>query len=686
MEITACLSLLAAGSLNGMMVDLSHIIAVGLGLGLVIFIHELGHFAVAKWCGVRVERFSIGFGPVLWRITRGETEYALSAIPFGGYVKMLGQDDADPSQLADQNIAKDPRSYTAKTVPQRIAIISAGVINNLVSAVLFFIIAFMFGVRYEPAIVGSSIPGMPAWIKGLRLGDELTRVDGRSDRHLRFLDVRQAVALSSGKVEIEGQRGGKPFRVTVEPTTDGLLPTIGLEPIPAPRLADLERPDASPTIPGSAAAEAQPPFRSGDEIVAVGDTPVADFAQLSNILARRRDETVEVSVRRKGQPADAAPMRITVARNPFRTLGLKMDIGKISAIQDDSPAARKGLQVGDKITHVIVKGKEYPVGNELDPLRLPDFIAEHHGQEITLRVKREKTGGETVKAEVTLVPDDRPGWSDKPFMDDAPLTIPAIGVACHVLHHVLKVEPGSPADGKIHENDNLLKLEFLPADEAAETAVAPKNDAARKDDALLFGETKRNWPMAVWYMQSTAPMKVRLTVKSQGSSTERTEVMVPQPAADWNLPMRGLIVQQLLRLRKAENIGEAVVLGFRHTRDSVIDMWLTIRSLASGRISPKVLGGPVAIAQAAYLFSKRGIPELILFLGMLSVNLAVLNFLPIPVLDGGHFVFLCWEGISGKPPSERVVLTANYVGLALVGLLMVSVLSLDFYRVFTGGH
>ena len=68
---------------------------VALGLGLVIFFHELGHFAVAKWCGVFVERFSIGFGPILWSFKRGETEYALSAVPFGGYVKMLGQDDME---------------------------------------------------------------------------------------------------------------------------------------------------------------------------------------------------------------------------------------------------------------------------------------------------------------------------------------------------------------------------------------------------------------------------------------------------------------------------------------------------------------------------------------------------------------------------------------------------------------
>src|SRR5260221_3957498 len=147
-----------------------NVLYVALGLGLVIFIHELGHFAVAKWCGVKVERFSIGFGPILWKATRGETEYALSAIPFGGYVKMLGQDDADPTQMADDSIAKDPRSYTARSVPQRIAIISAGVINNMISAVFFFIIAFSFGVQVQPAVVGHVTPAMPGWEANLRQG------------------------------------------------------------------------------------------------------------------------------------------------------------------------------------------------------------------------------------------------------------------------------------------------------------------------------------------------------------------------------------------------------------------------------------------------------------------------------------------------------------------------------------
>ncbi len=250
--------------------NIASILLVALGLGLVIFIHELGHFAVAKWCGVKVERFSIGFGPVLWKVVRGETEYALSAIPFGGYVKMLGQDDADPSQMSDERIAKDPRSYTAKSVPQRIAIISAGVINNMVSAVVFFVVAFMLGVQYQPAVVGSVVPGMPAWKSGLRPGDEITRISGREDSQLSFTDVRLAVALSQADmpVKIEGFRNGKPFATEVTPIAGDLVPTIYVEPTQSLTLPEPEgeSKDFNPTMPGFSASAAQPPLLPGDEI------------------------------------------------------------------------------------------------------------------------------------------------------------------------------------------------------------------------------------------------------------------------------------------------------------------------------------------------------------------------------------------------------------------------------------
>lgn len=657
-------------------------IYVGLGLGLVIFIHELGHFAVAKWCGVKVERFSIGFGPILWKFTRGDTEYALSAIPFGGYVKMLGQDDADPSQLTDNQIARDPRSYTSKTVLQRMAIISAGVINNMVTAVLFFVLAFQFGVEYTPAVIGQAIPGKPAWEAGLRGGDVLTQVGNRKDSPLSFVDVRQVVALTSANesVHIKGLRDGREFSVDVKPAAGEYFYSIGISMDASLKLVAPEEPDGRVTQLGTSANAAKPAFESEDTIVALDGQKVETFSQFQVALAKKRDQAVTISVRRKGAAPDAPPVDLHVEKNPFRSLGLVMDIGKISAIQANSPASLKGLRVGDKLTHVIVDGKERPIGTDLDPMQLPDYFASLHGKPIKIRVNREVPNAGVSPEVIELTPDNRPGWIERPqgWIDgasDLPLPVPAIGVAFHVLHHVVKVDPKGPAAGKIQDNDNISKIEFfLPEGE---------KDGILKFDPYTFGDESRNWPEAFWAMQTSGRMRrVRMEVQSQGAPDKRIVELIPQEDPNWFMPTRGIIVQHLSQIRKAASLGEAISLGLRHTRTSVVDMWLTIRSLFSGRISPKSLGGPLQIGAVAYDFAKKGLSDLSLFLGLLSVSLAVLNFMPIPVLDGGHFVFLCWEGIRGKPPSERIVIAANYVGLSLVLSLMCWVLGLDIYRLF----
>src|SRR6476620_7912675 len=172
------------------------ILKVAVGLGGVIFVHELGHFLVALACGVKVEKFMIGFDigsyKLSWR--RGETEYGIGILPLGGYVKMLGQDD-DPAHIKEQmeksqvdvhsanakaikgpNGEKyyvDRRSYLAKSVPQRMAIISAGVIMNVIFAFIFATVAYGMGVPYQPSIVSNTTPGLPAWRAGIEPGDEI---------------------------------------------------------------------------------------------------------------------------------------------------------------------------------------------------------------------------------------------------------------------------------------------------------------------------------------------------------------------------------------------------------------------------------------------------------------------------------------------------------------------------------
>src|SRR5437667_31418 len=149
---------------------------VVVGLGLIIFIHELGHFLVAKWCDVHVTTFSVGFGPALpfcsW--TRGETTYKLAMFPLGGYVQMVGQVDGD--ETADGN-EDDPRSYKNKTVWQRMAIISAGVIMNVLLAIVCFIIVFQGpGKDRQAAVVAAVDTGAPASIHGVRTGAVIEQI------------------------------------------------------------------------------------------------------------------------------------------------------------------------------------------------------------------------------------------------------------------------------------------------------------------------------------------------------------------------------------------------------------------------------------------------------------------------------------------------------------------------------
>ncbi|MCY2964980.1 MAG: RIP metalloprotease RseP [Planctomycetota bacterium] len=664
------------------------------GLGLVIFIHELGHFAVAKWCGVKVERFSIGFGPVLLRFVKGETEYALSLLPLGGYVKMLGQDDADPAQMTNDQVARDPRSYTAKSVPQRMAIISAGVINNLITAVLFFILAFSLSVHYNPAVIGGVTPGMPAWKAGLRQGDKIIRIGSHAGTKLGFADLRRAVALSAKgeKIEIEVERNGLRIVTAVEPVRDlenkeELFPSIHTEAESALALRVMA-PDQNPVNEGMSAASAKPPFLSGDKIVKLDDVTLKSYTEFQHLLYEKRSESVTFGVHRKEEPESAPLTLINVGPNHYRTLGLRMAIGKIQGIQKGSPAdaasdGENRLMVGDTITQVAAGEKSLQVGKDIDVLRLPDFFSEHAGQEVVVTARREVNGSNPTTITVKLTPEVRDEL-ERPlfFVPSCPMAISSIGVAVNVLHHVVAVEEGSPAaEVKIREGDNIVEFRIVPREVPG---VGKQVATMVPDESLVvpLADDKLNWPGIFWLMQSYPLNKVELLVKSPDAKEPRSVVLEPKEAEDWFLPIRGVIPGENRSIKQADNIGEAISLGFDHTLGSFSEMYLTILRLVNRQISHRAVGGPIRIAETAYVFAQSGYGDFMLFLAMLSVSLAVLNFMPVPVLDGGHFMFLLWEGIRGTPANERVVVGATYVGLAMILSLMLWVVSMDVMRLW----
>ena len=132
------------------------------GFSLVVFFHELGHFTAAKACGVRVDKFAIGFGKELFGFTKGETRYSFNALPLGGYVKMLGQEDFAVDKSGELAVKEDPRAFTNKPVGLRMIIVSSGVAMNLVFAALVFMLVFMIGLQSLPAEIGWLKPGSPA--------------------------------------------------------------------------------------------------------------------------------------------------------------------------------------------------------------------------------------------------------------------------------------------------------------------------------------------------------------------------------------------------------------------------------------------------------------------------------------------------------------------------------------------
>lgn len=646
------------------------IVYAAIGLGFVIFVHELGHFAVAKWCGVRVERFSIGFGPVIWSYIKGETEYALSLIPIGGYVKMLGQDDADPTQMTNEQVTKDPRSFMAKSVPQRMAIISAGVIMNLLTTPLFFGIALMIGLEENPPVIGAIAPGGPAWVGDMQSGDTIQKINGKEIK--KFSDIMRGVILGGEKLEISGTHSdGTSFTTTVVPESGGTRKRIGIGPCAGLSLAD--SPALPATLKGSSASEATPPLQGGDLIKAVDGEELKNYTQMQRYLAKHRDKPVKLTVERKAEKKGEAKkeVEIEMPANPFRTLGLTMDIGQVTSIRKGSPADGK-LEIGDKITHFQETGNPgVEVGSKLDPLKLPEMLADAAGKSVRLKVLRQKTGGDAETVEVDLVPEDRPAWLDPPLGADQPLAMNSIGVTCHVLHSVLEVVPGSPADGKVYPKDQIASV-TLEAAEGAAGDMVPK-----KSFSIEFSNEQRNWPYVMWLIQMCPEREVKLTVVTEGKKREVS--LKSASGKDWYFPVRGMSHELLSSFRKISDPIQAVGEGVSQANDIAREIYMVLYSLVRQDLSWKELRGPIGIVGAAVAQSDTGLAQLLHFLGYLSVNLAVLNFLPIPLLDGGHMVFLIYEGMRGKPAPERIMVAAMYIGMAFVLSMIMMVLYLDIF-------
>jgi len=188
------------------------VVAAIIGLGVLIVIHEFGHFLFAKLSGVGVLTLSVGFGPKIWVKKKGETEYALSAFPLGGYVKMVGEDPEQPVEAVDVE-----RSFAHKSLLKRVAIVAAGPGFNLLLAVLLLAIVFVFyGVPVVSNQVGSVEVGSPAERAGIQKGDVITSINGQPVQV--WEELSKGIKESEGKpLALKVQRESKELALSVQP-------------------------------------------------------------------------------------------------------------------------------------------------------------------------------------------------------------------------------------------------------------------------------------------------------------------------------------------------------------------------------------------------------------------------------------------------------------------------------------
>jgi regulator of sigma E protease len=694
-------------------------IKVVLGLGFIIFIHELGHFLAAKWCDVHVKTFSIGFGPAIpfcsykW----GETTYMLGIIPLGGYVSMVGEGTGESTPEGDpDDDDDDPRSFKNKPVVSRMVIISAGVVMNFILGIVCFVAAYLHGVKEKPASVGLVESGGAAWRAGIRTGDDIARIGGRQNPF--FDDIRPVVtsALKDEQLPVVISRGGKTEERIAVPIRDeeALYPQLGINPPNRLSLIDTAKRKFKPTYPGSPAAAAKAAddrgFEPGDRLVAMTDpatgavTPFrpddidparGDFDDYYRRMVQLADKPVTVRVQRK----DGSTADLTVAPALRRDLGIRFQTGKVAAVRQGGPADGKVVAApqgsptspGDVIAAV---GVTDPAGKRtwfasgappeagkgdavqpLDPLRLPvqlgDWAAAYPENKrgdltVTLVVLREDGADHRARRlALDLRYDDSFRYDREPVnLMNTPLPLSGLGLAYWV--DAVAADVSGPAAGKVQAGDVVTAVRLKGADgsEGKWRTVKPHQWAAV--DALL---------------QVAPPHEIELKVK-RGDAEVETGFIAAATDPAHGLADRGFQFEYEERLQTAAGVGDAVRLGWDRTGRFIVTVYQNLYGIIAGQISPKTLSGPLTIANVSYRLAGEDFWQFLLFIGMISVNLAVVNFLPIPVLDGGHMVFLIYEKVTGRPVPQRLFEYLMWAGLVMILMLFVFVIYNDITRLF----
>jgi regulator of sigma E protease len=299
-------------------------------LGTLIVVHEFGHYLIARWAGVKVLRFSVGFGRALYtrRLGRDQTEWVVAAFPLGGYVKMLDEREGEVPQ------AELHRAFNRQSVFKRFAIVLAGPVANFILAIFVYWLLFMHGVPGSRPVVDPPAGGTPAAVAGFHSGDTITAIgDGpvRTWEEVRLALLKAAVAHRAVEIEVRTDDGKFELRkldlsgIRPEQVNSDFLDAVGLLP-----LKGGVRPVVETVLPGSVAEHAG--LRPGDRIVAVGGTPTTTWEQLVKAIRANPGVPTQLSVRKASGEQATVTVTPESAKENGQTIG-RIGVGPFINVQ-----------------------------------------------------------------------------------------------------------------------------------------------------------------------------------------------------------------------------------------------------------------------------------------------------------------------------------------------------------------
>jgi regulator of sigma E protease len=531
-------------------------------VSVLVFVHELGHFALAKTFGVKVLAFSLGFGPKLVRIHGRETEYCIGLLPFGGFVKML-EESTGTAPIPPEERA---RTFESQALWKRVAIVLAGPAMNMIFPIALYTSVFFDDRELSPPTVGVVLPRRPAEGK-LAPGDRIDAVDGTAVQS--FTDVQRSVAKRTNKpTRFSVNRDGRKLDVTIVPTAD----------------------------------------------VEIHDL-----------------DTVEYVGRIGIEPSFPAPV--------------------IGVPRADSPAYHAGLRTFDRITSVNGRRVERMVD-------LMDVLASSHGDTLIIAYLRpmpipEATGGlcdlALLEPQVaTLTPFTRAATvKDDGSVERAADALARTGIESSEMYPMLVPEASSEWKAGLRAGDRITAL-----DGVAETNWSTMQAALSLDTHRVrkLEWTRDGVPMAGSF---------RFTFRATHWAPRAPEHLVPNESRFSYALAHGI--------EETGRVIKLVSLGMVH--------------IVEGRVSlADSVSGPVTLYDIAGEAGAKGTTTFVSVMAVVSINLGLINLLPIPVLDGGHLAFFVVEGVRRRAVARRTREIASLLGVTMLVVLMAIAFKNDLQR------